>query len=133
VRHRLRRLAGLPLAAALLLPALPGCFIAAVGLGAVLISQEFMDHASIAYVKEEPTVVWAQTKRTLSELSLQVLEVDEDLTALEAKVEGARVIVQVQRFDATQTKISIGAKKWGFYDSDIAERVMVRIKQDLDR
>ena len=53
--------------------------------------------------------------------------------ALRANVDGASVTVQVTRYDATQTKLAVSAKKWGFYDADEANTIITLIKKEVDR
>ena len=112
---------------------LPACMTAAVGLTTAVASQEFIDHSTVAYVKEEHHVVWDQTKRTLERLSLDPVEVEEDARAARCNIEGARVIVHVEISGVNETKIAVGARKWGFNAQEDATRVLERIKTDLGR
>ena len=115
------------------LPFLGGCLLAAASATAVVASQEFVDHATVAYMNEDHRIVWDQTKETLTHLSLDPIEVDEAVRAARANIDGANVVVHVEIHDASASKLSIGARKWGFYDSDTANDVLERIKTDLDR
>ena len=53
--------------------------------------------------------------------------------SLSARMDGATVTVQVRRYDATQTRLAVSAKKWGFYDADEANTIITLIKRNLDR
>ena len=117
----------------LALPLLAGCVVATVGLTTAVASQEFVDNATVAFLKEDHHVVWDQAKRTLAYLSLDPIEVEEAERAARANVDGAKVTLHVEIFDVNETKLSVGARKWGFYDNDAAEAVLERIKDDLDR
>ena len=115
-------------------PLFGGCLaLAAAGVGVVL-SQEFSDHAHIAYLEEHATQVWASAKTSMAHMSTQEeIEIDEELMAASARIDGAVVTVHVEAWDVGETRLSIGAKKYGLYNSDVAERVLVRIRKDLGR
>ena len=128
--HRmLRRLA--PVLA--ILPLVSGCLVAAVGVTAAVASQEFIDSASVAFLKEDHGVVWEQTKTTLARLSLDPIEIEEEVQAARCNIDGAMVTVHVEIFDVHQTKLAVGARKWAMYNSDAADEVLMTIKKDLDR
>ncbi len=107
--------------------------MAAVGAGAALTTQEFMDNATLAFLKEDPEVVWRVTRETIERRSLDEVQVDEEAHTLRANIEGATVTAQVQRFDASQTRLAISAKKWGLYDADQANTIITLIKRNLER
>jgi hypothetical protein len=115
------------------LPFLGGCALAAVGVGAAFVTQEFSDNATLAFLHEEPDTVWEQVKQTLGRRSLDKIDADDEQRALRANIGGATVTVQVRRFDATQTRLAVSAKKWGFYDADEANTIITLIKKDLSR
>ena len=84
-----------------LLLALPvsACLVAAASLTAVVASQEFIDHATVAYLKIDHETVWLQTKETLGRLSLDPIEVEESVGAARRRREevGLRVLRGRQR------------------------------------
>lgn len=114
-------------------PLLGGCVAAAIGVGAALTVQEFTDNATLAFLEDDPDMVWQVTRDTLESRSLDPLEVDEEARALRANIDGAVVTAQVRRFDVGQTRLAITAKKWGFYDADEANTVITLIKRNLAR
>ena len=111
--------------------ALSSCVVAAVGVTAVVASQEFMDNSTIAYVKVDEDMAWEQTKATMQRLSLDEIEIDENARAAQANIDGARVTAHVQTSGVNQAKIAVGARKWTLYDEDIARSVLERIKEGL--
>ncbi len=115
------------------LPLLGGCLMAAVGAGAVLTTQEFTDNATLAFLEEDPGVVWAQVKKTMARRSLDSTEVDEEKQLLRANIDGATVTVQVRAYDSAETRLAVTAKKWGFYDADEANTIITLLKKDLAR
>ena len=114
-------------------PLLGGCVAAAIGVGAALTAQELMDNATLAFLEEEPDVVWKATREALERASLDPLEIDEDARGVRANIDGARVTAHVRRFDEKQTRLAVTAKKWGFYDADEASRIITLIKRQLER
>lgn len=121
------------LAALCALPLLGGCVAAAIGAGAVWTTNEFTENATLAFLEEEPEVVWRVARESVQRRSLDPIEVREGELALRANVDGATVTVQVRRYDATQTRLAVSAKKWGFYDADEANTIITLIKRNLDR
>ena len=118
-----------------LLLALPvsACLVAAASLTAVVASQEFIDHATVAYLEIDHETVWMQTKDTLGRLSLDPIEVEEAAQAARCNIDGARVTVHVEISGVDEAKLAVGAKKWGFESSEVANDVINRIKSDLER
>ena len=110
-----------------------GCVTAAVGLTAAVASQDFIEHSTIAYVKHPSERVWEQAKRTLERLSLDPLEVDEEVRAARCNIDGARVTVHVETSGVNETKIAVGARKWGFTNEAAANDVLERIKDEVQR
>ncbi len=119
------------LAAALFLALGSGCIVAAAAVTGVAVSQEFVDNANSAYLEADAPEVWIATKAVLTRLSLKPIETDEALTAAGANINGARVTVRVETFDHGQTKLAVGAKKYGFYQSDLADDILNRIRREL--
>lgn len=120
-------------AAVLALAALSSCVVAAVGVTAVVVSQEFLDNAQVAFMEEDYEVVWEQTKRTLQRMASDPVEIDEELQAATVDIEGSHVTAHVEIYDVGETKLSVSAKKWSFYDAARANQVITQIKRDLDR
>jgi outer membrane murein-binding lipoprotein Lpp len=123
------------LATALVLgaPLLGGCVAAAIGVGAALTAQEFMDNATLAFLEEDTDEVWKAAREALERASLDPLDVDEEARGVRANIDGATVTVHVRRFDTSQTRLAVTARKWGFYDADEASRIITLIKRELAR
>ena len=100
--------------------------------GAAWTTHEFTNNATLAFLEEEPDTVWRVAKESLERRSLDRVEIDEEARALRANIDGATVTVQVRRYDATQTRLAVSAKKWGFYDADEANTIITLIKRNLD-
>lgn len=132
MRHRRAR----TVAALLALGALPlsaACVAAAVSLTTVVAGQEFVENSTVAFIKTDEASVWQQTKASLGRLSLDEVEIDEQAQAARCNIEGAIVTAHVELTGVNQTKLSVGARKWAFYDEGIATMVIERIKTDLGR
>ncbi|MCP3919921.1 MAG: hypothetical protein GY711_30695 [bacterium] len=119
------------LASTLLLAIGSGCIVTAAAVTGVAVSQEFIDNANSAYLEAETAEVWIASKSVLTRLALDPIETDEKITAAGANVNGARVTVRVEPFDDGQTKLSVGAKKYGFYQADLADDILNRIRREL--
>lgn len=108
-----------------------GCQLLAVGAASVVLTQEFTEHAHAHLITMDAGLVWAHAKATLGEMSSGPVNADNKARAATATVDGAKVTLRVQQFDAGRTRISVTARKWGLYDDAEAERVLGRIKRGL--
>jgi hypothetical protein len=104
--------------------------LAVVGV-AIVVADEFADNAQVAIVKDDPDYVWASVKSSMSRMTRDLLDVDEDLRALQTYVDGALVTIQVERYDVGETRIRTAAKKMLVYNDEIARMVQERLVADL--
>lgn len=110
-----------------------GCVTAAAaGIGVVL-TQDFVERANSVYLEEDADVVWQASKDTLANLSRDPIETDDELRAASAVWGGATVALHVEALDLADTKLSVGASKFGLYDNDVAQDVIRRIRRRLER
>ncbi len=79
----------------------------------------------------EVDYVWACAKNTLSHMTTDLLDVDNDLRAIKTYVDTSEVIVQVETYDVGQTRIRVAAKRYLVYSNDVAVNVRNRIDRDL--
>lgn len=112
---------------------LSGCVVAAVGLTAAVVSHEFTNNAQLAFMQEDHRVVWEQVKLTLNDMAPEPVEIDDEIQAARCVINSAAVTVYVEIFDVGETKLSVTARKWGFYNEDVASKIITRIKRDLGR
>ncbi|MDA1265265.1 MAG: hypothetical protein O2816_09335 [Planctomycetota bacterium] len=115
------------------LPLFGSCVVAAAGVAGALVTNEFTSNASLAFLEEDLDHVWNTAKETMQRRSLDAVQIDEQTRALRANVDGATVTVQVARYDGTQIRLAVSAKKWGFYDADQANTIITLIKKEIDR
>ena len=122
------------LAVLLTLPTLPGCLAAAVGAGAGLIaSQELMDNnAYVSRLNKDVRKVWPVVKTFMSDASLELIEVDEEVRLAKAKIDGASVTVSVEAYDLDKTIMRVSARKYGLNDGELARLIMERIHRRLE-
>ena len=111
---------------------LSGCWVVAVGGATALITSEFADDAKVAYLENTSAeVVWASAKLSLARMASDPITIRDDLRAARANVDGAVVTVQVETHSVHEVKLSVAARKVGFYSGEIADLVVHRIKEDL--
>jgi len=112
---------------------LQSCWAVAVGAGAILIQQDLTDATSYTGVVDvDSRRAWATTKSTLSHMSVDPIEVDEDLFTAQARVDGATVIVTVETQDTGKSLVIVKAKKYGTYNGQAADNVFRQILADLE-
>jgi len=121
-----------PLALALTLAAGFGACapIAVVG-AAIVVNEEFTDNAQEVVLKQDVSYVWASVKSSMTHMTSDLLEVDEDLKAVRTYVDGAQVTVHVQRYDVGETRIRTAARKLLVYNDEVARMVQERLITDL--
>ncbi len=114
------------------LPLLSSC-VAAVAAGAGLIaSQEILDNNTyVSHVQRDVSYVWPEVKTFLSDSSLDLVEIDEDLRVARARIDGAMVTVSVEAYDIDYCVLKVSAKKFAVNDGEMARVVMERIHRRL--
>lgn len=104
--------------------------VAVVG-AAIVVNDEFADNAQVAIVEGDPEFVWACVKSTMTHMTTDLIDVDEDLKAVQTYVDGALATVQVQRYDVDKTRVRTAARKYMIYNDDVARMIQERIMSDL--
>ena len=115
-----------------LLSGLGACAPMAVVGTAILVNDEFVANSQTVIVPYEVDYVWKSSRSTLSHMTSDLLDVDNDLRAIKTFVDGAEVIVQVETFDVGQTRIRVAAKRYLVYSDEVAVNVRNRIDRDLN-
>lgn len=128
--HLATPIAGAVLAAGALFGANACAPMAVVG-AAIIVNDEFAQNAQTVIVPFDVDTVWAKAKSTLSHMTSDLLDVDNDLRAVKTYVDSAEVIVQVETYDVGQTRIRVAAKRYLIYSDDVATNVRDRIDRDL--
>ncbi|MBK7876662.1 MAG: hypothetical protein IPJ77_13105 [Planctomycetes bacterium] len=120
------------LAALFLVPCLGSC---AIGVGAVaggLLLQETNDNSVyIGQLNASGATTWAQTKVTLSNLSLKPITVDNEAMKATAEIDDAKVTVECSTYDLNKSEIRVSAKKYMVNNGQIAKMVFDKIVADL--
>ena len=121
------------LATLLALPLFGACAAAVIGVGAgLVVSQEMLDNNTyVSTVERDVSQVWPEVKIYLSETSLDLIEVDEQLRTVKARIDGADVLATVEAWDMDRTVIRVQARKFGVNDGEMARQIMERIQQRL--
>jgi uncharacterized protein DUF3568 len=124
------------LAALLAVPVFSSCLAAAVGVGVgVVASQEMLDNNTYeTRLNLDVKKVWPEVKTALSDASLGVIEVDENVRMAKAKIDGASVTVTVEAFDENKTVMRTNARKYGgmLSDGEMARLIQERILRRLE-
>lgn len=121
-------------AAALLLPfaaSVTSCAPAAVVGTAILVNDDFADNAQSVVVPYDIDYVWAAAKSSLSHMTDDLLDIDPDYRTITTYVDGAQVLVQIETFDATQTRVRVAAKRYLVFSDQVAANVRDGIERDL--
>ncbi|MAF65841.1 MAG: hypothetical protein CMJ84_09310 [Planctomycetes bacterium] len=127
MRHKL-------IASILIALALPGCLAAAAGVGAGIIFSQEMDANTYTYfLEKDADVVWATAKASLSHQATEIIEPDEDLRTVTARIDNADVVVSVELHDLDRCALRVSARKFGVANGELAEMVIDEIVRDLER
>lgn len=112
---------------------LSGCAAVAVGAAGVLVAQEVLpNNTYVAQVSVDSRKAWASAKSTLSHMSIDPIQTDEELKEATARYDDATVKVQVETFDVGKSTIRVHARKFGVTSGEIAEVTLSKILRDLD-
>lgn len=126
--------ASLILASLLLVPLAASCAaVVAVGAGVIVGQQVLDDNVYVGQLTTDANRTWAQTKTTLSHMSLKPIDANNELRRAIADVDGSKVTVIVETYDLNRSQIRVSATKFGFSSSETARVVFERITHDLDR
>jgi len=117
-----------------LCPLFGGCVAAAAaGVGGAIASQELVDNNSyVSHINLDVKKVWPTVKTFLSDASLELIEVDDEVRLAKAKIDGANVTVSVEAYDIDKSIMRVSAKKYGFNDGELARIIMERIHRRLE-
>lgn len=119
------------LTALLALPLVSSCAVIGAGVG-IVASQELLDNNTyISTIERDVSFVWPEVKLYLSETSLDLIEVNEELRTVEARIDGADVLASVEAWDIDRTIVRVQARKFGVNDGEMARVIMDRIHQRL--
>ena len=112
--------------------ALPACAPVAVVGTAIIVNDEFVDNAQTSIVSFDADYVWAYAKDTMSHMTSDLIDVDEDLRTIQTYVDSALVTVQVETYDSKQTRIRVAAKRYLVYSDEVATTIRDSIVRDLN-
>jgi hypothetical protein len=111
-----------------------GCVAAAAGaVGGVVLSNEFADNATyVTHLNTDVKKVWPLAKTVLSDSTLEVIEVDEQVRLAKAKIDNSTVTVQVDAYDVDKSILQVKARKFGtFPDGETARLISEKITRRL--
>jgi hypothetical protein len=123
------------LAAGVLCLPLVSCAGAIIGLGAgLIVSQEVLDNqVYVTQLQADVGDVWAVAKRSLSDMSTSVLEIDADVRMARGTVDKGNVTVTVEAFDLNRSVLKVKAVKYGLANGELAKVVSDRIVRNLEK
>jgi hypothetical protein len=116
-----------------LVPCFQSCAGLAVGAGVgMLASSEMNNNVYVGQLPASGSTTWAQTKVTLSNLSLKPIAYDNEAMRATADVDGATVVVECSVYDLEKSEIKVSAKKYMVNNGEIAKLVFDKIVADLN-
>ncbi len=125
------------LASFLALPLFFGCAAVAVGaVGGLMISQDVtLNNVYETRLNVDVSKVWPMVKTTLSDKSLQTIEIDEAVRMAKAKIDGASVTVSCEAYDIDKTVMRTRASKYAgtINDPEMAGLIQTAIITRLER
>jgi hypothetical protein len=85
----------------------------------------------VSHIERDISFVWPEVKIYLSETSLDLIEVDESMRTVKARIDGADVLASVEAWDMDRTIVRMEAKRFGVNDGEMARTIMERIHERL--
>ena len=113
--------------------ALASCAPLAVAAAGIVITDEWKDNALTADVTEDVDVVWASVRASTSNMTDALLHVDEDHRAIQTRIDSSVVVIHVQQWSVTETRVFVEAKKFMVSNPEVSQLVMERLVRDLNR
>ena len=125
------------IASFLALPLFAGCAAVAVGaVGGLVISNEIgPNNGYETRLNIDVSKVWPTIKTTLSDTSLETIEIDEGVRQAKARIDGASVTVTCEAYDIDKTVMKTRASKYAgtINDADMARLIQEKIILRLDK
>jgi hypothetical protein len=120
------------LALPLLVLGFQSCAAVAVGTGVGLVAGTEMDNnVYVGQLNSSGSTTWAQTKVTLSSLSLKPITVDNEAMRATAEIDDGKVTVDVSVYDLNKSEIKVSARKYTLNNGKLAKMVFDKIIADL--
>jgi len=120
----------------LALPLFAGCFAVAAGAVGGLVLTSELDSSNIyeTRLNLDVTKVWPTVKTTLSDASMQTIEIDEGTRTAKARIDGASVHVWCEAYDLDKTVMRTRAMKFAgtLNDAEMAKMIQERIVGRLE-
>ena len=125
-------------ASLLVLPLLSGCVaaVAAGAIGGLVLGQEVINNNVYeTRLNLDVSKVWPVVKTTLSDASLETIEIDESIRLAKARIDGASVSVTCEAYDLDKTIMRTRATKYAgtINDAEMARTIQDRIIARLDK
>ena len=124
------------LASLLSLPLATSCFAVAAGaVGGLVISKEVVSmNVFETRLNVDISKVWPTVKTVLSDLSLEVISIDENVRQAKAQIDGASVTVTCEAYDLDKTVMKTRAAKYAgtINDAEMARLIQERIILKLE-
>ncbi len=119
------------LALLLLVPFVPSCFVVGAATGGILLTEANDNSVYVGQLSAGGSTTGAQTKVTLSNLSLKPITVDNEAMRATAEIDDAKVTVECSTYDLNKSEIKVSAKKYMVNNGQIAKMVFDKIVADL--
>ena len=107
------------------------CAPVALGSVAIVVNEEFTEKSHSKVVAGDVELVWASSKSSMSHMTDDLLDVDEELKTIRTFVDGAEVMLKITNFDVGQTQISVYARRYLVFSDEVAGNVLHSIVRDL--
>lgn len=121
------------LAALILVPSFTSCaVVAGAAVGTALITETNDNSVYVGQLNASGAITWAQTKDTLSKLSLKPITYDNEAMRATATIDDATVTVECSTYDLNKSEIKVSAKKYMINNGQTAKIVFDKIVADLN-
>ena len=97
----------------------------------IVLNEEFTEKSHSKIVADDVELVWASAKSSMSHMTDDLLDVDEELKTIRTFVDGAEVMLKITNFDVGQTQISVYARRYLVFSDEVAGNVLHSIVRDL--
>lgn len=98
----------------------------------VMSIEEFQRGAETVRYDQDAAYVWLRTKETLVHLSSRQPDFNDDTMRAFATVEDGSIQIGIIPLDENSCRMAVRAREYGLFSSELAQRVLKRISEEIE-
>lgn len=111
----------------------PLAAVGVAGVAGVFATQEYRDNSAAIYLDWPQAVVYEEALSLLEAQAPGPVAIDRDAWTMSAEVEAVRYSIRVTGTGDGKARLSIGARKYGLWNREVADAWITRLQGRLDQ